>query len=178
MQKSSTDEDEILYVNDEHEKGVVDIPVPDGFRDLSLDHKPLGCLCSEIKVRVVRNFIQKKAHFLIFLQKPSEWQQYQLTQDQIDQFWHDGYLTNLPVLSSEQCDKLLKEYSVFLVSKQQQVQTPLLCSSRIPISLMTGMVCFTSFIVIRAEILTTCCCMLLDTGECRQHSTTSASYPP
>ena len=156
---------------------MVDIPVPDGFRDLSLDHKPLGCLCSEIKVRVVRSSIQR-THFLTILQKPSEWQQYQLTQDQIDQFWRDGYLTNLPVLSSEQCDKLLKEYSVFLVSKQQQVQTPLLCPSRILISLMMGMVCFTSFIVIRAEILTMCCCMPLGTGGCRQHSTTSASYQP
>ena len=50
MQKSSSGDDEISYVNTEYEKGVVSAPVPDGFRDLSLDHKPLGCLCSEIKV--------------------------------------------------------------------------------------------------------------------------------
>ena len=56
---SSSGDDDISYINTEHKRGVVSALVPDGFGDLSLDHKP-------------------------------------------------------------QCDKFLKEYSIFLVLGEQQ----------------------------------------------------------
>ena len=39
------------YLNKEHERGKVEQPVPEGFKDLSLEHQPLGTLCDQIKVR-------------------------------------------------------------------------------------------------------------------------------
>lgn len=38
------------YINEEHKKGAVSVALPEGFRDLSLDHQPLGCLCNPIEV--------------------------------------------------------------------------------------------------------------------------------
>ena len=43
-------EGKLEYVNKEREKGAVNIPVSPDFKDLSKEHKPLGCLCEEIKV--------------------------------------------------------------------------------------------------------------------------------
>ena len=136
MQKQAEEE---LYVNKEHARGVVTTPVPEWFRDLSLDHKLLGCLCQEIKVHIARlTLILSSSSFSSsfsssssssplpsspFLsplypgfQKPADWLQYELSSEQVEQFWRDGYLSNIRVLSDDQCDKLLKEYSVFLVS--------------------------------------------------------------
>ena len=42
---------ESSYLNKEHERGKVEQPVPEGFKDLSLEHQPLGILCDQIKVR-------------------------------------------------------------------------------------------------------------------------------
>jgi hypothetical protein len=85
-----------LYQNEEHRKGAVNVPIPDGFRDLSLDHHPLGYLCHPV-------------------QDPKNWLKYRLTQEQVDQYWRDGYLTNIRVLSDDDCDLILKDYEIFLV---------------------------------------------------------------
>lgn len=42
---------------------------------------------------------------------------FKLTDEQVEQYWRDGYISNIPVLTEEQCDKLLEDYSKFLVSK-------------------------------------------------------------
>ena len=76
--------------------GAVTADVPADFRDLSLDHTPLGCLASN-----------KPGH--------KEWEQFKLTPEQVEQYWTNGYLSNIPVLSDDQCKKLLDEYKVFLV---------------------------------------------------------------
>lgn len=78
-------------------KGAVTVPVSDTFHDLSLDHKPLGCLTGGVT-------------------SPKEWNQFQLTPEQVEQYWRNGYISNIPVLTSEQCDKLLEDYKKFLVS--------------------------------------------------------------
>ena len=52
----------------------------------------------------------------IVIQDSKDWQQYRLTEEQIDQYWTNGYLPNIKVLSEEQCDKLLTDYKLFLVS--------------------------------------------------------------
>ena len=43
-------DEKVLYKNEEAARGAVTAAVPDDFRDLSLDHKPLGCLVDEVKV--------------------------------------------------------------------------------------------------------------------------------
>ena len=43
--------EKVAYVNKERDKGAVSVPVPPDFKDLSKEHKPLGCLCEEIKVK-------------------------------------------------------------------------------------------------------------------------------
>lgn len=78
--------------------GAVSVPVPPGFRDLSLDHTPLGTLSSEK------------------LSDQEVWIKYRLSSEQIERFWKDGYLSNIRVLNEEQCEKILAEYDPFLVS--------------------------------------------------------------
>jgi len=53
------------------------------------------------------------------LQDGKDWTQYRLTEEQIDQYWSNGYLPNIKVLSEEQCDKLLADYKLFLVSNDK-----------------------------------------------------------
>ena len=43
--------------------------------------------------------------------------QFQLTQEQVDQYWRDGYLSGIRVLSDEQCQLLLDDYQTFMVSE-------------------------------------------------------------
>ncbi|XP_038066209.1 probable phytanoyl-CoA dioxygenase [Patiria miniata] len=62
-----------------------------GCVDLSTKHEPLGGLFNPVK-------------------EPADWSRFKLSQEQVDQFWRDGYLTNIPVLSEEQCDKILSDY--------------------------------------------------------------------
>ena len=73
--------------------------MPSDFRDLSLDHTPLGSLTGE------------QSH------DPGVWGKYRLSQNQVDQFWEKGFLSNIPVLNEEQCDNILKDYATFLVSE-------------------------------------------------------------
>ncbi|KAL4229182.1 hypothetical protein ACF0H5_012220 [Mactra antiquata] len=49
-----------------------------------------------------------------------DWGQYKLRQEQIDQFWKDGYLLNIPVLTYEQCDKILQDYKYFLGEEKHE----------------------------------------------------------
>ena len=51
-----------------------------------------------------------------YSQTGKEWHKYKLTQEQVDSYWTNGYLPNIRVLSEDQCDKLLEDYKVFLVS--------------------------------------------------------------
>ena len=69
--------------------------VADDFQDLSLTHTSLGMFHSE---------------------SPQLWNKFSLTDEQVDQYWEHGYLTNVPVLSNEQCDMILEDYKHFLVS--------------------------------------------------------------
>ena len=50
LQPPAASDEKVLYRNDEAQKGSVNVPVPEWFRDLSLDHKPLGCLTEGVKV--------------------------------------------------------------------------------------------------------------------------------
>ncbi len=86
-----------LYKNDQHLLGTVKTEVSADFHDLSLEHAPLGCLTGNIA-------------------DPGEWEKFKLTPEQVEKYWTDGYLSNIPVLSEEQCDKLLEDYKTFLVS--------------------------------------------------------------
>jgi hypothetical protein len=82
------------YENREHERGAVRVPVPASFTDLSTVHSSLGHL-SDGGERV-------------------DWRGYQLSQEQVEQFWREGYLSNIPVLSEDQCQLLLSDYRTFL----------------------------------------------------------------
>ncbi|XP_067666222.1 probable alpha-ketoglutarate-dependent hypophosphite dioxygenase isoform X1 [Haliotis asinina] len=44
----------------------------------------------------------------------SDWSKFRLTDDQIAQFNRDGYLLNVPILSPEQCDRILDDYKYFI----------------------------------------------------------------
>ncbi|XP_064623781.1 phytanoyl-CoA dioxygenase domain-containing protein 1-like [Lineus longissimus] len=44
----------------------------------------------------------------------SEWSKFKLSQEQIDTFWRDGFLLHVPVLSHEDCDRILEDYRYFL----------------------------------------------------------------
>ena len=39
------------YENREAVRGTVDVSVPEDFVDLSTVHRPMGCLCCEVKVQ-------------------------------------------------------------------------------------------------------------------------------
>ena len=54
---------------------------------------------------------------VVSTQDDKDWQQYRLTEEQLEQYWADGYLPNIKVLSEEQCDILLEDYKLFLVSE-------------------------------------------------------------
>ncbi|XP_065179341.1 uncharacterized protein LOC135809835 [Sycon ciliatum] len=44
----------------------------------------------------------------------SEWQQFRLSPSDVQRYHRDGYISNVRVLSEEQCDRLLDDYSLFL----------------------------------------------------------------
>ena len=65
---SPTNDERVLYRNDEAQKGSVNIPVPEWFRDLSLDHKPLGCLTEGVKVtRLVYHSVYPTVYPTVYL---------------------------------------------------------------------------------------------------------------
>ena len=87
-----------VYKNEEHKKGVVNIAVPEDFHDLSLEHSLLGSLTGG-QTRL----------------SPEEWRQCELSKEQVEEFWERGFLTNVRVLTDEQCDQIIKDYQQFLV---------------------------------------------------------------
>ncbi|XP_033758538.1 probable alpha-ketoglutarate-dependent hypophosphite dioxygenase [Pecten maximus] len=48
----------------------------------------------------------------------SEWSKFQFSNDQVKQFWEDGFLLNVPLLSEEDCDMILKDYNYFTGENQ------------------------------------------------------------
>ncbi|XP_065884452.1 uncharacterized protein [Dysidea avara] len=93
--KSDDIDEKTMYKNEARKKGVVDLNLPEGFKDLSTVHVPIGGLFDQP-------------------QTGKEWHKYKLTQEQVDSYWTNGYLPNIRVLSEDQCDKLLEDYKVFL----------------------------------------------------------------
>ncbi|CAI8052126.1 hypothetical protein GBAR_LOCUS28537 [Geodia barretti] len=85
------------YENCEHERGAVTASVPEDFTDLSTVHHSLGSLS-----------VQEGG------ESGDDWISHQLSQEQVDQFWRDGYLSNIPVLAQKQVQLLLKDYKTFL----------------------------------------------------------------
>ena len=88
----------MVYCNEEHKKGIVDMEVPKDFRDLSLDHVLLGSLTGG-KTQL----------------QASEWKQFELSREQVEEYWEKGFLTNVRVLSEDQCERILQDYKHFLV---------------------------------------------------------------
>jgi len=89
------------YVNRAALKGLVKEGVAEGVRDLSQDHSPLGCLLDAVPT--------SEAQIAPF----------RLTQDQIDRYWRDGFITNVPVLTEAQCDVLLEQLSELTQPEQR-----------------------------------------------------------
>ena len=79
---------------------MVNVEVPLDFHDLSLDHALLGSLTGG------------KTQFTA-----TEWRQFELSNEQVEEYWEKGFLTNVRVLSEEQCQQILQDYQHFLVSR-------------------------------------------------------------
>lgn len=75
------------------------VPAPKDFLpgvpDYSTVHEPLGELFTPV-------------------QDKSEWSKYLLTDDQVRQFWKDGFLLNIPLLTPDQCQKIKEDYKYFM----------------------------------------------------------------
>ena len=74
----------------------MDVPVD--FRDLSLDHALLGSLTNGKREL-----------------EPEEWKVHKLSSEKVAEYWERGFLTNVKVLTEEQCDQILQDYQHFLV---------------------------------------------------------------
>ncbi|KAH3691445.1 ectoine dioxygenase-like [Dreissena polymorpha] len=64
-------------------------------QDCSMVHRPVGDLFAPVT-------------------DVDEWQSFMLSLSQIEQFQRDGFLLNVPVLTPDQCDKILADYKYFL----------------------------------------------------------------
>ncbi|XP_076438394.1 L-proline trans-4-hydroxylase-like [Babylonia areolata] len=49
---------------------------------------------------------------------PEQWRKYQWPAERVDQFFKDGFVSNVPVLSTSQCDRLLEDYRFFMGEEQ------------------------------------------------------------
>lgn len=45
---------------------------------------------------------------------PSDWSNFKLSDELVAKFWREGHLTNIPILTPEQCDLILQEYRFYL----------------------------------------------------------------
>ena len=88
----------VVYRNEEHKKGVVNMDIPDDFHDLSLEPRLLGSLTGG-----------KKEY------EAEEWRQFELPQEKVEEFWEKGFVTNVRVLTEEQCQQIIQDYQQFLV---------------------------------------------------------------
>lgn len=62
------------------------------------------------------------------IQDHAEYEQLKLTPEQIDMYWEQGYLSNIPVLSEEQCEILLKDYRTVFHPVSTSLTTLFICS--------------------------------------------------
>ncbi len=158
------------YDNNEAAVGVVSVPVPSDFRDLSLNHCSLGALSTES------------------LSDPRVLSKYQLSVKQVDKFWRDGYLSNVRVLSEEQCEKILAEYEPFMVSGTHAyslysmitIHSLVIHFQFVPRTLASYTLdtdCSMSSIATRVGHLTMSSCMPSASGGSLQPSMTFAFYP-
>lgn len=44
----------------------------------------------------------------------AEWAKFKLSGEQVEKFWTDGFLLNVPVLTTEQCDRILDDYKYLM----------------------------------------------------------------
>ncbi len=44
-----------------------------------------------------------------------KWQEYKLSDEMVQSYWRDGFITNVPILTPEQCDEVLKDCQYLLV---------------------------------------------------------------
>ena len=49
-------------------------------------------------------------------QHDPRWRDYKLSNETVQSFWRDGFITNVPILTPEQCDEVLKDCQYLLVS--------------------------------------------------------------
>ena len=49
-------------------------------------------------------------------QDAQAWRRYEWPEERLQQYHRDGFVSNVPVLTEEQCDRLLQEYRYFIVS--------------------------------------------------------------
>jgi hypothetical protein len=84
-----------LYINKQADIGAVQDEIPGDVKDWSTEHQPSGLLFTPP-------------------QTAEEWCKFRLSQKQIDKYWEQGYLANLPVLTEEECDRILEDYQLFM----------------------------------------------------------------
>ncbi|KAL5019597.1 hypothetical protein ScPMuIL_002489 [Solemya velum] len=60
------------------------------------------------------------------IQNSAEWRSFRFTPEQVSQYWRDGYISNIPVLTPDQCDRILADYTYFLDEKKKHPQMALL----------------------------------------------------
>ncbi|KAK3586616.1 hypothetical protein CHS0354_029495 [Potamilus streckersoni] len=72
-----------------------------GVPDWSTVHQPLGELFEPIT-------------------NGKDWAKFTLNPEKVEQYWKDGYLLNIPVLTHDQCDRIIEDYKYFMASKTQR----------------------------------------------------------
>lgn len=84
------------YKNEAFKKGIVHVePAPDSF-DYSLSDRPVTAAFGSIPCQ------------------SSDLLQYSLSSEQQQKYLRDGYIADVPVLSTDQCDLLLRDYEIFM----------------------------------------------------------------
>jgi len=48
-----------------------------------------------------------------FHKDSADWNQWKLSSSQVEQYWRDGFLSDIPILTPEQCDLILQEYNYY-----------------------------------------------------------------
>eukprot|EP00055_Hartaetosiga_balthica_P004587 m.12250 g.12250 ORF g.12250 m.12250 type:complete len:368 (-) comp3971_c0_seq1:1355-2458(-) len=80
------------YVNEAQYAGIVNDYVSDSVHDYSLDSSPVGAVNIDMNKSSMKKFV--------------------LSQHQIDYYWKNGFVGNIPVLSEQECDAFLEEIDV------------------------------------------------------------------
>eukprot|EP00730_Choanoeca_flexa_P014329 TRINITY_DN6228_c0_g1_i2.p1 TRINITY_DN6228_c0_g1~~TRINITY_DN6228_c0_g1_i2.p1 ORF type:complete len:356 (+),score=75.11 TRINITY_DN6228_c0_g1_i2:172-1239(+) len=82
------------YINRASEQGAINMEIPDTVKDLSLEHEPLG-------------------HLVNRLPNQADVDRFRLTDDQLNFYHENGYVANIPVLTEDECDRLIEELTGF-----------------------------------------------------------------